>query len=158
MIETLKFTGGKEAEAQQLDQELIDGRRSIVGTNLAQMTGIRRSEKFVARKAGLSTDMPRRSETQDHLQWIAATAIEDPNRMARVEAFWTPVFDYARSRRIITPVDFWSVQEQIEGLLSTVRRSFLDGNRMEARFSVIKIRECASDLLRLCDSIGIQAR
>jgi hypothetical protein len=152
MLETLKYIRPIiENDARQIDITLIRNRTAAVAKNFTQLTDVNRSQKFMERKGGLDE---RRSAHQDAVLWFAATAIEDPDRASMVEALWSPLFSYARTNRLFVPVGFWDVHEEINGLLSTVRRSYLDGNRIETRFNAIKIREKANELIRLCDGIA----
>jgi hypothetical protein len=149
MLETLRYiTPVIESEAAEVDRRLIRGRVSAVGRNYTQLTDVNRSKKFIERKAGRDE---RRSATQDAVIWFASTAMEDPGRSALVEALWSPLFRYARP--IVLPFSFLDVDEEIGGLLALARRSYIEGNRLEARFNAIKIREKADELIRLCDQI-----
>jgi hypothetical protein len=152
---TKQFAMRAAQEARSLDLGLIKRRESIVGQNYYQMTGIRRSEKFVGRKAGKSDDKPRASQNEQAVIWFACAAMEDPERAARVAAFWRPLFDFARLQNgiIIRLRDFWEVEDETNALLSNLRRAVMQANRIEARFLLVQLRQKTDEMLRIVDTI-----
>jgi hypothetical protein len=149
MLETLKYIRPIiENDARQIDITLIRNRTAAVAKNFTQLTDVNRSQKFMERKGGLDE---RRSAHQDAVLWFAATAIEDPDRASMVEALWSPLFSYARTNRLFIPVGFWDLEETAMGLHSQLRSAFLSGNRIEARFLLIKLRENSMSMLQAVD-------
>src|SRR6476620_6933103 len=122
MLETIQLIQKSEAGAESLDRELIAPNREAARRNISQLEGRQRSVKYIERGAGISADLPRKANSIRYLHWFGSTAIEDPARALRVQAFWQPIFNYAQRRLAIwKPRDFWQEHDEAYEALTRIR-------------------------------------
>lgn len=152
MLETIKLIEEAKTNARQLDQALIEGRQSVVRRNVAQIDKPR-SEKFVGRMAGISSDVYRKSRTELAVEWIGVTALEDAAKLAQVEAFFSPIFNYSPVTPLWSMKDFWASDEHMAGLQAKLRKAFFDGDRGQARIAVCRIRQEVEAMMRIVNAM-----
>lgn len=152
MIETLNKIRNFSAEARSLDDELIDGRASIVARNIMQIEGRGRSEKYVYRLAGHSPDVPIRSRTEQIVHWLGAAAMENAEASVKARAFFNNVFEYADSRAFIAKQDFWQVWEETGALISSVATKHMSGETGAERLLLTKIQQNVNLMLKMASA------
>lgn len=140
MHESLTALKAFEAKAKQLDSSLIDGRVAYVQRNLQQIEGRYRSDNYVRRLAGKTTDVERKSRTTAAIQWVGATVFENSAKASEFRAFWQGVFHFIDEGGLILARDFWTLEEETMDLFSRLRKSRLagDGRSQEVTLAQIK--------------------
>lgn len=122
MKETLEQINRFYTQARILDAQLIKGRTATAQKNLSEIEGINRSPKYVERLAGKSSDLYRKSRTQQMVQWLGSTTFENLPQMLLVKAFYQQIFEYAENHQSFYVVrDFWTIDEQ-NACLEAARR------------------------------------
>jgi hypothetical protein len=149
MLQTKSLIEQARQDARELDQMLIQGRERIITNNISDIQGRRRSEKYVARKAGTSPDVDMASASQFYVEWIGATALEDPERSALVGEFLRPLLSYAHQRPIFTLRDFFDVDEDVTALLCHARKAHILGDTMGCRQSLIQAKSKIDEMLQI---------
>lgn len=154
MIETKQIIHAAKRDARELDDMLVDGRESIITRNISEIQGRSRSTKYVGRKAGRSADVHITSATEFAVEWFGANAIEDPLKSQLVREFWSPLFDYAKQRpTLYAPADFWHIDEELNALMSRLRKSVVAFNKVEAKFYLVQMRQKIDEAIRSVDAM-----
>lgn len=153
MLETLKLIEDKKSEARALDSGLIDGRREAVRVNLSQIELKPLSQKYASRLAGISGDVYRKSRTEATVEWIGATALENPAKLARMEAFFSPLFCYTPDVPTWSMKNFWDADEAVAALAAKARKAFFDGDRNQARVHLCMIRKEVNSMLQIVNAM-----
>lgn len=153
MIETRRFIERAKGGARILDDMLVDGRKSAVGRNLMVIEGRHRSDMYVSRLAGHSTDVYRKSVTERAVEFYGATVLESPNMASLVDEFWRPLFEYPAQVAFTAP-NFWDTDETLSAVLSQVRQSVAKGDKKTAQFYACQAKAEVEKMLRSLEGIG----
>jgi hypothetical protein len=158
MLEAQHIIESKRGAARELDQRLVYKRRSAVCRSLAIIEGQNHSEKYVSRLAGESSDVYRKSRSEQFLEWFGATCLKSPEHSMLCSEFWTPLFNYATGRLFYGVRDFFDIDSDINDLFSRVRKSYVHANLMEARFLLCQIRSKIDEMLMVINAMdGVKA-
>jgi hypothetical protein len=161
MLETVKIIQRLRGAARLLDPMLIDGNRAtIVGRNLGQIEerGVSRSRLYVHRLAGKSSDVPRKSRTESWVEFIGASAFEQPERFALVREFLTGLVDAADMGNMgglggsiprFIRRDFWEIDEESSGLMAARRTAYMEGNHARVMELTARIEANERDLAEI---------
>ncbi len=153
MLETLdKLETRFREDARTVDKSIIKRRTHIVQANISQIEGLNRSTKHIQRLAGGTPNDPRKSRTEQWIEWFIATGGEHRDSALQMQAFLIPMFSELASNGQ-RQRDFWEVHEEMYGLLGMARTSFLVGDRIQARFTAVQMMAKAREMLVLADQV-----
>ena len=153
MLETKRLIETARTEARNLDQLLIDGRKPVVGRNLAQIEGRNRSEKYVSRLAGHSPDVYRKSASEKLIEFYGATVLEDPIRANLVSEFWRPILSHPNQQTIYINKSYWQIDEEIGVIMAHLRQAIVGASQLEAKFHLVQIRQKINEALAVVEQM-----
>lgn len=153
MLETLdKLENRFREDARLIDKSIIKRRTHIVQANISQIEGLNRSAKHIQRLAGGTPNDPRKSRTEQFVEWFIATGGEHRDSALQMQAFLIPVFAELASNGQ-RERDFWEVHDEVYGLLGMARNAYFSGDRIQARFAAVQMMEKAREMLVLADTV-----
>lgn len=153
MLETLeKLENRFREDARTVDKSIIRRRTHIVQANISQIEGLHRSTKHIQRLAGGTPNDPRKSRTEQFVEWYLATGGEHRDSALQMQAFLIPMFSDLASNGL-RKRDFWEVHEEVYGMLGVARNAFISGDRIQARFAAVQMMEKAREMLILADTV-----
>lgn len=151
MLQTRELISHQRIAARELDQSLVSGRKSIVRSNLSQIEERQRSEKYVGRLAGESTDVYRRSRTEGFVEWFGATAAEDAGRALLIGDFLRPLLTYPSQKTVFINDDFWSLDADIAGIFAEMRKAVVTCDQQRAKYMAVQAKVKIEEILRSLD-------
>ncbi|MEQ1762861.1 MAG: hypothetical protein ABL984_06945 [Pyrinomonadaceae bacterium] len=149
MLKTFQWLKELTPMARELDASISRGRTPSIVKNVTQIEGRVRTPRYVERIAGRDSDSDRKSRSEQFIEWVFASAIENRDALMKVRNFWIAVFDQALDQGLIICRNFWRIDEETECLLAARRSAMVAGDTDKVTDLTLRIIANEQEVLKM---------